>query len=220
MKWNLTVSLVVLFQFLSFIECTVNYRYDTPPERVLKADEGSRVRGIQDLEGKDIVLGGLFAVRHSSAAGGQCSTTLRLKGTERLEAMLYAIDLVNSDPYILPNITIGYDIRDTCMSVNIGLDESIEFVSSEDLCHDICLSNTTILNTSITAVIGATVSHVSIPVASLFRLFNLPQVSYSSTSSLLSNRDRYTYFFRTIPSDDQQAQAMIDLIVNFSWDHV
>ena len=220
MKWNLTVFLVVLFQFLSYTECTVNYRYDTPPERILKADDGNRVRGIQDLEGKDIVLGGLFAVRHSSAAGGQCSTTLRLEGAERLEAMLYAIDLVNSDPYLLPNITIGYDIRDTCTSVNIGLDESIEFVSSEDLCHDICLSNTTILNTSITAVIGATLSHVSIPIASLFRLFNLPQVSYSSTSSLLSNRDRYTYFFRTIPPDDQQAQAMIDLIALFGWDHV
>ena len=220
MKWTLAVSLVVLFQLLSFIECTVNYRYDTPPERVLKADGSSRVRGIQDREGKDIVLGGLFAIQLSYAAGGQCSSNPTLTGTERLEAMLYAIDLINSDPYLLPNITIGYDIRDTCMSENIGLDESIEFVSSEDLCHDICSSNTTTLNTTITAVIGATVSHVSIPIASLFRLFNLPQVSYSSTSSLLNNRDRYTYFFRTVPSDDQQARAMIDLIVYFGWDHV
>ena len=220
MKWNPAVSLIVLFQFLSFIECRVNYNYNTPPQRVLKADGGSRVRGTQDLEGKDIILGGLFTVHRSSAAGGQCSSNPILTGTERIEAMLYAIDLVNSDPYLLPNITIGYDIRDTCMSENIGLDESIEFVFSDDLCHDTCLSNTNTLNTSITAVIGATVSFVSIPVASLFRLFNLPQVSYSSTSSLLSNRDRYNYFFRTIPSDDQQAQAMIDLIVYFGWDHV
>ena len=220
MKWNPVVSLVVFVQLLLFNKCTVNYNYNTPPERVLKADNGSRVRGIQDLEGKDIILGGLFTVHRSSAAGGQCSSNPILTGTERIEAMLYAIDLINSDPYLLPNITIGYDIRDTCMSVNIGLDESIEFVFSDNLCHDTCLSNTNSINTSITAVIGATVSFVSIPVASLFRLFNLPQVSYSSTSSLLSNRDRYNYFFRTIPSDDQQAQAMIDLIAHFGWDHV
>ena len=156
----------------------------------------------------------------NTAAGGQCSSNPSFTGIERTEAMLYAIDLINSDPYLLPNITIGYDIRDTCTSENIGLDESIKFVFSDDLCHTTCLSNTNILNTTITAVIGATVSYVSIPVASLFRLSNLPQVSYSSTSSLLSNRDRYKYFFRTIPSDDQRAQAMIDLIVYFGWDHV
>ena len=220
MRWNLAVSLVVLYHFLSFTECKADFNYNTPPGHVLKEDDDSRVRGIQDREGKDIILGGLFTVHRSSAAGGQCSPTPVLTGTERIEAMLYAIDLVNSDPYLLPNITIGYDIRDTCMSENIGLDESIEFVFSDDLCHDACLSTTSALNTTITAVIGATVSFVSIPVASLFRLFNLPQVSYSSTSSLLSNRDRYNYFFRTIPSDDQQAQAMIDLIVYFGWDHV
>ena len=88
--------------------------------------------------------------------------------------MLYAIDLINSDPYLLPNITIGYDIRDTCMSENVGLDESIEFVFSDSLCHDTCLSNTITSNTKITAIIGATVSFVSIPTASLFRLYNLP----------------------------------------------
>ena len=98
--------------------------------------------------------------------------------------MLYAIDLVNSDPYLLPNITIGYDIRDTCMSENIGLDESIEFAFSDDLCHTTCLSTTDTLYKSNTTVIGATVSFVSVPIAILFQLFNLPQVSYSSTSSL------------------------------------
>ena len=72
----------------------------------------------------------------------------------------------------------------------------------------------------VVAVIGAIVSYVSIPVASFFRVFNMPQISFSSTSPLLSNRDRYTYFYRTIPPDDQQAQAMIDLIVYFGWDHV
>ena len=39
----------------------------------------------------------------------------------------------------------------------------------------------------------------------------------SSSSSLLSNRD---HFFCTIPSDDQQTQAMIDLKVYFGRDHV
>ena len=180
MKWSFTISLVVLFQLLPFTKCTVNY-HDTPPGYVLKADNGSRVRGIQDLESKDIVLGGWFIVHCSSGVGGQCSSISILTGTERIEAMLYAIDLINSDPYLLPNISIGYDIRDTCISENIGLDdESIEFVFSKDQCHGICLLNTTTLSSIITAGIGATVSRVSNVIVSLFQLFNLPQVNFSS----------------------------------------
>ena len=84
------------------------------------------------------------------------------------------------------------------MTENTSIDESIEFVFSDNLCHNTCLSNTNTSNTKITAVIGATVSLVSIPTVSFFRLFNLPQLS--SLSSLLSNHDCY---FHTIPSDDQ-----------------
>ena len=81
MKWSFTSSLVFLFQLSLFTKCTVNYHYDTPPEHVVKADEGSRVTGIQDFEGKDIILCWLFAVHRSSAASGRCGTTLKLKGT-------------------------------------------------------------------------------------------------------------------------------------------
>ena len=40
------------------------------------------------------------------------------------------IDLVNNDPHVLPNITLGYDIKDTCISENIALDESVDLVLS------------------------------------------------------------------------------------------
>ena len=40
------------------------------------------------------------------------------------------IGLVNNDPQVLPNITLGYDIKDTCISENIALDESVDLVLS------------------------------------------------------------------------------------------
>ena len=42
-------------------------------------------------------------------------------GMDMLEAMLYAIDSVNSDPNLLPNLTLGYDIRDTCKRENVAM---------------------------------------------------------------------------------------------------
>ena len=46
------------------------------------------------------------------------------------------------------------------------------------------------------------------------------QVSFFSTSTVLSNRDRYPYFLRTIPSDVNQAQAMVELVKLFNWTYV
>lgn len=99
----------------------------------------------------DIVFGGLFPMHEhlvlsdhaatdgASASGGAagsigmefpCGAIKEEKGIQRLEAMLYALDLINDDPHILPNITIGAVILDTCSSDTHALDQSMEFVRS------------------------------------------------------------------------------------------
>ncbi|WAR15526.1 GRM-like protein, partial [Mya arenaria] len=45
-------------------------------------------------------------------------------------------------------------------------------------------------------------------------------VSFFSTSTDLSNRDRFPYFLRTIPSDVNQAQAIVELVRMFNWSYV
>ena len=61
---------------------------------------------------------------------------------------------------------------------------------------------------------------MSIPIAGLSRLFTVPQISYSSTSDILGDRDRYSYFYRTIPSDSLEVQVLIDVIENFGWKYI
>lgn len=69
-------------------------------------------------------------------------------------------------------------------------------------------------------MLGATRSGVTVSVASLLRLFKLPQISYASTAALLSDAEMFDYFFRTVPSDAFQARAMADIIVHFNWTYV
>ena len=52
----------------------------------------------------------------------------------------------------------------------------------------------------------------------IYSLFQ--QISYWSTSPDLSNRQRFPYFFRTVPSDQYQAQAMIDIVLHFNWSYI
>ena len=184
---------------------------------------GDRISGMRSKGETDFVLGGLIPVHSEDPnhAGGKCG---EIRDDEEVEAMLFAIDSINANASLLPGITLGYDIRDTCYSENIGLDEAADIIiaGSADLnlesCSDIGSINTNATSREITlGIVGALSSRVSRPVASLTRLFKVPQISPASTSPSLSNRDLYTYFYRTIPPDDLQTKAMVDLLSYFNW---
>lgn len=47
-----------------------------------------------------------------------------------------------------------------------------------------------------------------------------PQVSFFSTSPELSNKARFEYFTRTIPSDLHQVRAMVEIVKKLGWRYV
>ena len=190
------------------------------PSRPIKDREG-RLRGIHSYDETDFILGVLIPVHNSAenSSGGRCGNTLTAQGVQRVEVTLYAIDRINSDPELLSNLTLGYDIRDTCFSENIALDETIDvLVEESELQLESC--DTTSTNESesfLLGMVGSPTSGVTVPVASMLRLFMITQVSYLATSPLLNNRDRYRYFLRTVPPDNIQAAAMYQLALRFDW---
>ena len=76
------------------------------------------------------------------------------------------------------------------------------------------------MSVGVSGVVGAAFSSVSIPVASLLKLFRIPQISYASTAEVLSDKSRFDYFFRTIPPDSLQARAIAAVIIKFNWTYV
>ena len=199
---------------------TAVYQYSEAVD-VLRSTDGQRIRGIRQTNETDFVLGGLFPIHTSSKDGIRCGIfSSEERGVERMEAMLYAIDLINSDHELLPNLTLGFDIRDTCDVEFLALDESLDLILAEDKKSGYCSSSASTSVLSTTSVIGASASAISVPVATLLRLFRMPQVSYASSSARLNDRELYQYFYRTVPADDAQAQAMVDIALRFKWTYV
>ncbi|EFX87236.1 glutamate receptor, metabotropic [Daphnia pulex] len=175
--------------------------------------------------------GGGGAAGSAAGLGGgglefPCGAIKEEKGIQRLEAMLYALDLINDDPHILPNITIGAVILDTCSSDTHALDQSMEFVRSymnKDASEYQCESGDApryVPHKPITGVIGASFSTESIMVANILRLFKIPQISYASTSAELSDKSRFEYFSRVVPPDNFQAQALVEMVRQLGWKYV
>ena len=158
-----------------------------------------------------LLLGGLFPI-HADEDNG-CGSVLDF-GFQRLEAMVLATKSINRDPSILPGVTLGFEIRDTCTRTNEALEQGLQYVSARDLRSE----NGTVLG--ISGVVGAAYSRVSTSIARLLRLFRVPQISYASTANVLSDKKIFNYFLRTIPPDSLQARAMADIIEYFNWTYV
>ncbi|XP_057553055.1 extracellular calcium-sensing receptor isoform X1 [Hippopotamus amphibius kiboko] len=179
----------------------------------------------------DIILGGLFPIHFGVAAKDQDLESrpesvecirYNFRGFRWLQAMIFAIEEINSSPALLPNMTLGYRIFDTCNTVSKALEATLSFVAQNKIdslnLDEFCNCSEHIPSTI--AVVGATGSGVSTAVANLLGLFYIPQVSYASSSRLLSNKNQFKSFLRTIPNDEHQATAMADIIEHFRWNWV
>ncbi|KAM6438203.1 metabotropic glutamate receptor 5 isoform 1-T1 [Rhynochetos jubatus] len=181
----------------------------------------------------DIIIGALFSVHHQPTVDKvherKCGEVREQYGIQRVEAMLHTLDRINLDPTLLPNITLGCEIRDSCWHSAVALEQSIEFIrdsliSSEEeegmvRCVD-GSSSSFHSKKPIVGVIGPGSSSVAIQVQNLLQLFNIPQIAYSATSMDLSDKTLFKYFMRVVPSDAQQARAMVDIVKRYNWTYV
>ena len=170
-----------------------------------------------------IILGGIFPL-HLDKDNESCSD-LRSNMLILTEAMIYAVDEITNEGKILQNVTLGYDIRDTCGNEQEGVSIASDFVYKNALQFDprFAVTNscqaeevTTSKRESVIAVIGGMDSRVSVNVANVLQVEDVPQISYGSSSGELATSD-FTSFFRTVPVDTFQSRAMAELVAHYQW---
>ncbi|RCN52517.1 ligand-binding protein, receptor family [Ancylostoma caninum] len=179
----------------------------------------------------DLMLGGVFPVHTKSQNPDEpCGEIAETRGVHRVEAMLYALDQINAQKDFLRGYKLGALILDSCSNPAYALNQSLEFVrdmigssdASDYVCSDGSDPRTRSINKkkNVVAVVGASYSSVTVQIANLLRLFRIVQVSPASTNADLSDKSRFEYFARTVPSDDYQAMAMVEIAVRFKWTYV
>ncbi|XP_029435612.1 extracellular calcium-sensing receptor-like [Rhinatrema bivittatum] len=131
-----------------------------------------------------------------------------------IQSMVFAIEEINGDPALLPNITLGFWIYDSCVALQRTLEGTLWMLSGrgEPVLNYRCQSNQTLA-----AVVGESGSTRSVLMARLLGLYRYPQISYFATSPFLSDRTQFPSFFRTIPNDNFQSQGLAQLVIYFGW---
>ncbi|XP_075540467.1 mangetout [Dermacentor variabilis] len=174
------------------------------------------------IEG-DVMLGGLMMV-HEREDRLTCGPIMPQGGIQALECMLFTLDWVNRQGY---PFSLGAYVLDDCDKDTYGLEQAVDFIKGSISniddgtyrCPD-GSSPDRIKQTVISGVLGAASSVTSIQVANLLRLFKIPQVSFFSTSPELSNKKRFEYFLRTVPSDESQVKAIVGIVTLLKWTYV
>ncbi|XP_031246782.1 extracellular calcium-sensing receptor [Mastomys coucha] len=133
------------------------------------------------------------------------------------QSLVFAIEEINRSAHLLPNLTLGFSIRNSGDSVHGALYETMGFLTGqgEPIPNYTCQHGS-----PQAALVGDTRSSLSVSMARLLGLYKFPQVSYSSSLPSLSDKIQFPSFIRTLTSDLTSSHAVTQLIIHFQWSWV
>ncbi|XP_035984779.1 extracellular calcium-sensing receptor-like [Fundulus heteroclitus] len=173
----------------------------------------------------DFIIGGAFVIHYqvhtvlnndtTKPGVARCTGSFYGRGLRFLRAMIFAIEEINNSTKLLPGIKLGYRLYDSCGSVAVAVHTAFQLSNGQD---PVFYKDSNCSHTGVAmAVVGDSGSTRTISMSRIMGPFNIPQVSHFSTCACLSDKQQFPTFFRTIPSDQFQADALAKLVKHFGW---
>ena len=167
----------------------------------------------------DVILGGLFNVHQfpgeEEEAKEQCGE-LDAKGFGLAMAMIFAIETINDNSNLLPNVTLGYDVRDYCENTTKAMEITFGLIKDKT-CSNI--TRTKMVSKTPIALIGPYESRTALAINGFLQMLDFPAISGTTTSPELS-KSAYNHLYRTAPTDTFLGKAVADIIEHFKWTYV
>ncbi|XP_033971031.1 extracellular calcium-sensing receptor-like [Trematomus bernacchii] len=173
----------------------------------------------------DIMLGGIFSF-HSSWKNRRDSymdkplplqcTSFNFRGFQFAQAMLFAVEEINNSTDLLPGISLGYRIYDSCGSIAKSVRVALAFANGNEVVSQPSEVPCT-RPAQVQAIMGESSSSPCMAMATAIGPFHIPMISHFATCACLSDKSKYPSFLRTIPSDYYQSRALAQLVKHFGW---
>ncbi|XP_013881958.1 extracellular calcium-sensing receptor-like, partial [Austrofundulus limnaeus] len=173
----------------------------------------------------DFVIGGVFSMHYklqtviynytTKPEALRCTGSMNVRNLRFCRTMIFAIEEINNSTELLPGIKLGYQIYDSCSSGPGAANAAFHLSNGKDpVFYE---GNNCSQSGVVMSVVGDSGSLGSISISHIIRAFNISQVSHFATCACLSEKQQYPTFFRTIPSDQFQVDALVKLVKHFGW---
>ncbi|XP_005344118.1 vomeronasal type-2 receptor 1 [Microtus ochrogaster] len=178
--------------------------------------------GYVDAKNHSLVIAGLFPIHSRTIpvdesilepVSPMCEG-FYFRGFRWMKTMIHTIKEINERNDILPNHTLGYQIFDSCYSITKAMESALVFLTGQEEYQPNFRNST---GSILAGIVGSGGSSLSVAASRIFGLYYMPQVGYTSSSSILSDKFQFPSYLRTIPSDKIQSEAMVNLIQHFGW---
>ncbi|XP_075700998.1 vomeronasal type-2 receptor 26-like [Rhinoderma darwinii] len=174
----------------------------------------------------DILIGGLISahhknVEHKIADGLSILYTIcffiDIEDYKAILAFIFAVDEINQDPNLLPNITLGYHIFDTCADAKKSVYSILRILSgkNKEAPNYSCMDRG-----EVAAFVGDSGFLTSHAMAQVLSLYKYAQINYEVTDPLFNDRDLYPTFYRIVPDDRVRYAAIIECLKYFGWNWI
>ncbi|XP_067363720.1 extracellular calcium-sensing receptor-like [Channa argus] len=130
--------------------------------------------------------------------------------------MIFATEEINNSTDLLPGISLGYKMYDTCSSIAKSVMVGLALANGNEVVS-VPLEAPCTRPAQVQAIIGETSSSPSLAIATVIGPFYIPMISPFATCACLSDKTKYPSFLRTIPSDYYQSRALALLVKHFGW---
>ncbi|XP_053090990.1 extracellular calcium-sensing receptor-like [Pangasianodon hypophthalmus] len=176
----------------------------------------------QLLKDGDIIIGGILPL-HSKWEITDLSylvmppplkcMSLDFTALQSAQSLIFAIEEINNNTSLLPGVSLGYKIYDTCSSEAMGIRMAMALMNGNVTASDEPCTKPA----QVQAIIGEAFSSVSMAIAKIIGPFSIPLISHYATCECLSDKRKYPSFLRTIPSDYYQSKALAEMVKHFGW---
>uniref|UniRef100_A0A8B9GPV4 G-protein coupled receptors family 3 profile domain-containing protein n=1 Tax=Astyanax mexicanus TaxID=7994 RepID=A0A8B9GPV4_ASTMX len=179
----------------------------------------------------DIIVGGIFPFHSTALISDEVSLkisnasfcipliSLDFRAFQYSQSLIFAIEEINNSSSLLPGVSLGYKIYDTCSSMARGVKVAMALINGNDNMPQggVCTKPD-----QVQAIIGDTASSPCMAIAKSIGPFSFPIVSiylisHYATCECLSDKKKYPSFLRTIPSDYHQSRALAEMVKHFGW---
>ncbi|XP_036599487.1 vomeronasal type-2 receptor 26-like [Trichosurus vulpecula] len=136
------------------------------------------------------------------------------KNYQQVLALVFAVEEINQNPNLLPNITLGYHLYNTYHSDERTLESSLKWLSgqSQTMPNYSCRTH----DKSV-AVIGGATSTLSVQMGSLLELYKFPQITYGPFDPLLHDKVQFPSLYQMAPKDSFLSVGIVQLLLHFAW---